>query len=97
MNAVTQSSQGGKFQRIDVTKGKLPPEKDMAAALYNMHVIDAGGHVYAGADGILRIIEEYPRWCWVARVGKIWGFRHLAHGLYRVVASHRRRFNSLIK
>lgn len=97
MNAVENSSQGAKFERRDVTQGSLPPGQNLDAALYNMHVVDETGRVYVGADGILRIIEEYPRWRWIAAVGKLPGVKHLIYGVYRVVAAHRRRFNSILK
>lgn len=97
MDALGKSSQGSKFQHIDVTRGVLPPGQDMQAALRNMHVVDEAGRVYVGADGILRILEEYPRLRWLTRVGKLPGIRHLIYAAYRMVAAHRRRFNSIIK
>lgn len=69
----------------------------MRGALHNMHAIDEAGRIYAGGDAILRILEEYPRWRWLARVGRVWGIRHLVYVAYRIVATHRRRFNSIVR
>lgn len=97
MRALEKSSQGPVFKAIDVTKGTLPPGKDETAALHDMHAVDEQGNIYVGAEAILRILGEYPRWRWLARLGGIWGIRHLLHIAYRIVASHRRRFNSVVK
>lgn len=97
MDKLTKSSRGATFRPVDITKGDLPPGVDMRGALHNMHAIDDAGKVYAGGDAVLRILEEYPRWRWLAALGKLPGIRHLIYGGYRIVATHRRRFNSLVK
>jgi predicted DCC family thiol-disulfide oxidoreductase YuxK len=97
MDSLQKSSQGTSFAPIDVTKGDVPPGVDMAGALHSMHAIDEGGRVYVGGDAILRILEEYPRWRWLAKVGKVPGIRHIVAFVYRIVATHRRRFNSIVK
>ncbi len=97
MGKVASSGQGSKFERIDVTTGTLPAGRSMDDALRNMHVVDSDGRVYEGVDGIFRILDEYPRLKILARIGRLPGFHSLARGIYRLVASHRRRFNSFVK
>lgn len=97
MDSLQKSSHGGAFEMIDVTKGQLPPGVDMTGALHSMHAIDDAGKVYVGGDAFLRILEEYPRWRWLAKIGRIWGIRHIVSAVYRVVATHRRRFNSIVR
>lgn len=97
MDSLRKTSQGETFHPVDVTKGELPPGVDMSGALHNMHAIDDAGNVYVGGDAVLRILEEYPRWRWLARIGRLPGIRHLMYGVYRLVATHRRRFNSIVK
>lgn len=97
MDTLQKSSKGDTFKAVDITKGTLPPGVDVRGALHNMHAIDGAGTVYVGGDAVLRILEEYPRWRWLARIGRLPGPRHVIYGVYRIVARHRRRFNSIVK
>ncbi len=97
MGKVATSGQGGKFARVDVTMGALPAGRSMDDALKNMHVVDTDGRVHEGVDGVFRILDEYPRLKIIARIGRLPGLHFLARGMYRLVAAHRRRFNSIIK
>jgi predicted DCC family thiol-disulfide oxidoreductase YuxK len=97
MSKMAASEQGGKFVRVDVTTGMLPPGRSINDALRNMHVVDADGLIYEGVDGIFRIMDEYPHLKLLSRIGRLPGLHLLSRGVYRLIAAHRRRFNSLIK
>lgn len=89
---VMHSSHGRSFEHKDVSSGALPEGISKEATMKEMHVIDGSGTLYKGAAGALRILEEYPRWRWLARVGRlplIYPFVSLG---YKIVAANRHRF-----
>lgn len=55
----------------------------------DVHVVDESGNVRKGADAVLFIFERYPRWRFLARVGRLPGVYMLVRGLYRVVEKTR--------
>ncbi|MBW7457601.1 thiol-disulfide oxidoreductase DCC family protein [Paenibacillus sepulcri] len=57
--------------------------------LSRLHVIDQGGAVYAGADGIVRILRTVRNLKWVALLYRIPGMRGMADYLYRYIAARR--------
>jgi predicted DCC family thiol-disulfide oxidoreductase YuxK len=87
-----QSSQSEKFESVDAAHDELPTSISKKAAMRDVHVVDERGRVYAGADAVLHIIDEYPRWRWVSSIVKLPGMRQLAALGYRVVADNRHRF-----
>jgi len=89
MDTVENSSKGGAFERIDVTKGKLPPDKTYEQAMRDMHVVDENGQIYRGAQAVLKIFEQYPHLRWIAPIGRLPGFNLFAAGIYRLVAETR--------
>ena len=97
VSSLGKSSRGEAFYPVDVTKGELPRGVNMSGALHDMHAVDDAGNLYVGGDAMLRILDEYPSWRWLARFVRIPGIRHLFYGVYRLVATHRRRFNSIVK
>ena len=54
-----------------------------------LHVIDSGGHVFAGADGVVRIMRTLPSLRWLAWCYAVPGARIAADALYRYVAKRR--------
>ena len=89
MRKIEASSRHGRFAPIDVYH-ELPNHLDRNAALHDMHVIE-GGKTYRGAGAVMRILEEYPRWRWLAWLGRLPVLRNLAAGMYRLIADHRHR------
>ena len=89
MDTVEKSSQGAKFERIDVTQGNLPPGKSYREAMHDMHVVDKDGQVYRGAQAVLKIFEQYPHLRWMATIGRVPGMGLVATVLYRIVAETR--------
>ncbi len=64
------SSRAAAFQGFDATKDALPSGITQDAAMKHIHVVDEGGRTYVGSEAFLRILAEYPRWRWCARVGR---------------------------
>jgi len=57
--------------------------------LAKLHVIDQSGAVYAGADGVIRILRTVRGLKWVALFYRIPGTRGMADFLYRYIAARR--------
>ena len=87
--AIEGSSEKQKFILHDMTKGELPGGLTKAAVEKEIHVIDDRGKVYAGAEGILSILETYPRLRFFVAVGRLPWIRHMLPYVYRFVAAHR--------
>jgi predicted DCC family thiol-disulfide oxidoreductase YuxK len=54
-----------------------------------LHVVDADGRAFAGADGIVRIMRTMPSLRWLAWCYAIPGARWAADALYRYIAKRR--------
>ncbi|GGD54759.1 thiol-disulfide oxidoreductase DCC family protein [Paenibacillus nasutitermitis] len=57
--------------------------------LAKLHVVDQSGAVYAGADGVIRILRTVRGLKWLAFFYRIPGMRGLADILYRYIAARR--------
>lgn len=57
--------------------------------LSKIHVVDADGNVFAGADGIVRIMRTVRGFQWLAVLYRIPGMGAIANALYRYIASRR--------
>jgi len=65
-------------------------DKLKVSQLYEkIHVVESSGAVYAGADGVVRILRAVPGWRWAAWLYRIPGLKPLADRLYRFVANRR--------
>ena len=89
MDSVEKSSRGRSFAHADISKGVLPEGVSEEEAMCDVHVVDEHGEMYKGADGVLKILEQYPQWRVVARLGRLPGFRQLAGIAYRIVEKTR--------
>jgi predicted DCC family thiol-disulfide oxidoreductase YuxK len=87
---VTSSPHGQTLEREDITKGSLPDGATFDDVWKEMYVVE-NGIQYKGADAVLRILREFPRWRWLAAVGSWSVFNTIAHGVYRIVAANRHR------
>jgi predicted DCC family thiol-disulfide oxidoreductase YuxK len=89
MGTVRASAKGREFRLCDMhAEPDLPFDK--AAVAKEIHVVDRQGAVYRGAEAILRILGQYPRWSLVARVGQSSLVRPALPLGYAVVAANRR-------
>ena len=82
------------LQELESANPPEVPGRDrlsMADLYAKLHVVDASGQAFAGADGIVRIMRTMPRLRWLAWCYAIPGARPIADGLYRYVA--RRRYD----
>ena len=89
MDTVSTSSIGSEVEHKDISKDQLPEGITKEAAMHDVHVIDADGHMYKGADAVIKIFEQYPRLRWLAAIGRLPGIHLLAKGIYRVVEKTR--------
>lgn len=88
---IDKSSKKESFEARAVSEEQLPHGIDHEAAMRDVHVVDETGRIYAGAEAVLRILDEYPRLQTLARIGRFPGIKHLLAILYRVVAMTRYR------
>ncbi|MDB5182000.1 MAG: DoxX family protein [Candidatus Saccharibacteria bacterium] len=73
----------------DLSAGPLPANISREAAEKEMHVIDHDGKIYKNIDAVFKIVEEYPRLAWLARVGRWPGIKHVLSMGYTFVAKNR--------
>jgi predicted DCC family thiol-disulfide oxidoreductase YuxK len=66
---------------------RLDPE----ALRAQMHVVQADGAVFAGAEAVVRIMRELPGWRFLSRLYRVPGLGRAADAAYRYVA--RRRYD----
>ncbi|WP_138752379.1 thiol-disulfide oxidoreductase DCC family protein [Paenibacillus sinopodophylli] len=62
---------------------------DMAVLYEKMHVVDDQGKLYAGADGVVRILRTVKGFRWLSAFYRIPGMSRIADRLYRYVANRR--------
>ena len=89
MSRVRASEKRGEFQLCDMHADPALPF-DKAAVAREMHLVDAEGRVYRGAAAILEILGRYPRWAFVAGIGRSPLVRPLLPLGYAIVAANRR-------
>lgn len=86
---IDHSTQKTAFAQVDFTKQSLPKGVSAAAAERGIHVVGPDGTVYKNAAAILQILDAYPRWSWIARMGRLPLIRSLLELVYRWVAANR--------
>ena len=89
--SIVDSKEKDKFTTKDLTKGNLPEGVSFEEAWRDMYVVEEGGVMYKGADAWLRVLEEYPRWRWFAKIGRLPGILQCVRCGYRVFATNRHR------
>lgn len=89
--SVANSEEKDKFTPKDLTKGNLPTGVTFEQAWRDMYVVEEGGVMYKGADAWLRVLEEYPRWRWLAKIGRLPGIYQCIKLGYRLFATNRHR------
>jgi predicted DCC family thiol-disulfide oxidoreductase YuxK len=90
MSKVDASTQREHFTLRDITKDPLPPDFTTEEVEKEIHVVAADGKVYKNADAILKILEQYPRFRWLAKLGQFPLIKPLLPLGYRIVAANRR-------
>jgi len=85
-------------RRMKAPRGRDPaglPETlfrlDPAALRAQLHVVQADGAVFAGAEAVVRIMRELPRWRLLSGLYRVPGMKRIADAAYRYVA--RRRYD----
>ncbi|MFC5650110.1 thiol-disulfide oxidoreductase DCC family protein [Paenibacillus solisilvae] len=63
----------------------IPTERLMS----KMHVVEQNGAIYAGADGVVRILHTVRGFTWLGLMYRIPGMRGIADLLYRFIAARR--------
>jgi predicted DCC family thiol-disulfide oxidoreductase YuxK len=89
ISKVYDSSQKEKFDLRDITKKPLPQNFTKEQVEKEIHVIDSEGKIYKNAEAILKILEEYPRWKFLARIGRLPIIKQLLAIGYRFIAVNR--------
>ncbi|OGI63434.1 hypothetical protein A2818_00715 [Candidatus Nomurabacteria bacterium RIFCSPHIGHO2_01_FULL_40_12] len=83
------SSQKGNFNLKDITKASFPQNFTKEEVEKEIHVIDSDGKVYKNAEAMLEILEEYPRWEFLAKIGRLPVIRQLLPIGYKLIAANR--------
>ncbi|MDP3792161.1 MAG: DCC1-like thiol-disulfide oxidoreductase family protein [bacterium] len=86
---VDDSLQKGKFNPKDITKESLPQNLTKSEVEKEIHLIDSDGKVYKNAEAILKILEEYPRWKFLAKIGRLPVIKQLLPLGYKFIAVNR--------
>jgi len=86
---VDDSSQKEKFDSKDLTKDPLPQNISRSAAEREIHVIDANGKIYKNAEAILKILEEYPKWKFLVKLGRLPIIKQLLPIGYKLISANR--------
>lgn len=89
ISKVTDSVHKGKFDPKDITKESLPHNFTKAQVEKEIHVIDSDGRIYKNAEAVLKILEEYPRWKFVVKIGRLPVFKQLLPIGYAGIAANR--------
>src|SRR5690606_2244719 len=76
MGSIDTSSKREQFDLQDITAATLPEGFTRSAVEKEIHVM-AEGKTYKNAAAILKIMEAFPRWRWLARIGNLPVIRHL--------------------
>lgn len=87
--AADSFAEKGVYKHFDVTAGQLPEGVTYDDAMMYMHVQDADGTLYKGADAVLSVMDDHWFFKFLAPIGRLPGLHFLARVLYRLVATHR--------
>lgn len=90
ISEVDDSSKSGSFDLKGMAKAKLPQGVTMGQVQKEIHVIDESGKIHRNVGAMLQIIEEYPRWRFMARIGRLPVIYQILQLFYKVVAANRK-------
>lgn len=86
---VNTSSKNQEFVLLDANKNNLPSNISKERVLKEIHVVSEDGQIYRNSDAIMKILETYPRWRFIARLGKLPVIRQLMWLSYKFIAANR--------
>lgn len=84
------SSKKDAFVMKDITKDALPEGFVRDRVEREIHVVAPDGRVRTNADAVLEILSTYPRWRFIARIGRLPVISGALRIAYDFVARHRR-------
>ncbi len=71
LEKIDRSPQGDRFDRVDITTDPIPSFLTKGEVEKEIHLIDEEGKLYRNAAAILKILEEYPRLRFLAKIGRL--------------------------
>lgn len=86
---IDNSSQKEKFNPKDIKKDLLPQNIIKSQAEKEIHVVDEKGRIYKNAEAILKILEEYPKWKFIVKIGRLPIIKQLLPIGYKLIAANR--------
>ncbi len=86
---IKSSKAGDVFCAQDITKDPLPLPLTRKAIEKEIHVVGEDGKLYKNADAILSLLEVYPSWKPVVRIGRLPVFRNVFTWGYNFIARNR--------
>ncbi len=89
IDKIDNSSQKGKFDLKDITKEQLPENLTKEQVMKEIHVIDSEGKVFKNSEAILKILEEYPKWRFLSKIGGLPIIKQLLPIGYKFFAANR--------
>jgi predicted DCC family thiol-disulfide oxidoreductase YuxK len=85
-----------RYERIEFRDFRSAPENDLPVSREDleasMWVRDGTGDMFEGYAAWRRIMAEFPRWKWLARLASLPPFTLIGPAFYRVLAANRYRF-----
>lgn len=89
MDKIDDSSRKNEFSLKNIAENSLPENFTKEQVEKEIHVIDSKGNIHKNAEGVLKMLEEYPRWKFLARVGRLPLIKQLLTVGYKFVAANR--------
>ena len=89
ISEVDDSSKSKSFDLKGMAKAKLPQGVTTGQVQKEIHVIDESGKIHRNVGAMLQIIEEYPRWRFVAKVARLPVIYQILQVFYKIVAANR--------
>lgn len=87
---IDHSSRHDDFSLRDLNKSDPPKGVSKDAVSKEIHVIDKKGKVHKNVDAILVVLEEYPKWRWLTKVGRWPIIKQILEIGYKFIASNRK-------
>jgi predicted DCC family thiol-disulfide oxidoreductase YuxK len=82
---IQQLEAAGEAERLVPNQGQLK----LSELYEKMHVSDESGQLFAGADGVVRVLRTVKGLRWLAAFYRIPGMRPIADRMYRYIANRR--------
>src|SRR3989344_4147051 len=88
-NKIESSSHSEEFDCIDITKNNLLHNLPKKQLMEQIHVVDENGNIYKNIDAILKVLDSYPEFKILNKLGRILIIKQLLSLIYKFISSNR--------